>query len=52
MSFPDRDAGAIKVFLQIVHRVSAVVKYGSGERGVGFAFGEHAHEMVRLARTA
>ncbi len=35
--FLDRDSGAVEAFLEIVDRVSAVVKDGSGERGVGFA---------------
>jgi hypothetical protein len=39
MCFPDGDSGSFEMFFQIVDRVSAVVKYGSGKRGIGFAFG-------------
>ena len=35
-----------RYFFQIVHRVSAVVEDGGGQRGVGFAFGEDAHESA------
>ena len=48
MGFPDRDAGAVEILFEVVDRVGAVVKDGSRERGVGFAFGENAAKCSGL----
>ena len=49
MCFPDGNAGSVEMLFQVIYRVSTVMKYGSGQRGIGLAFGKDSGEMVGFA---
>ena len=52
MTPPARDAAPVEFFFQLVHSVGPVVEDGSGQRRIGAAIGQHAHEMLGLAGAA
>ena len=40
------------MFFEFANRVGPVVEDRGSQRGIGLAFGEHAHKIIRLPRAA